>query len=634
MITRDWHGCYTRDWNGTLHPDAYVHPAKVAYGLAERIYNHCLAQGYFRPGDTVLDPFFGVGGFAFHALLNGLNVVGVELESNFVELARKNLELWRGKYGPGVAVLDDLRARGKLAPYGAATVLQGDSRQLRQVVAGAQGAVSSPPYADSIKGGDSMPERDRQHRLAIGRNPDTPGSGYGRQYGDNSPGQLGAMHAVSSPPYADGAQHTGGPTADTTGQGGVIRFVDYGESAGQLAKMHSIGSPPFADSLNSDDPDKRGGLFRDEKRRNDRTLTAEYGDSAGQLGRMHTKSRLDNTQQQVYNGGIEKELKNASEIENATDQRTLRDVPERDVNGRDSEEVWSLPAIGSGAIQEGESAHSGAIRSSQIGLQDGQESKNWSGDNGGPRSLGLEGRQGTPGISEQSTEGKMRDLRISPEFGDSSQRHEPLQQQPRQSASPLCILPHEPSQESPLGSDQEGRDPSEIKWPGRVGAVSSPPYAETSIASYDGSMGDTYRETGLTPRQRHGGTLPSEQYNKANTDNLGNSDDFWSAASLIMSEVAAVLPPGSFAVWVCKRFVRDGQIVEFSQQWAALGEHHGFETVEWIRAWLVEEQAGQMTLEGDVKRKTRERKSFFRRLAESKGSPRIDWEDVVIQVRR
>lgn len=39
---------------------------------------------------------------------------------------------------------------------------------------------------------------------------------------------------VTSPPYAQGCAHTGGKTADTTGQGGKIRFVEYGESPGQL----------------------------------------------------------------------------------------------------------------------------------------------------------------------------------------------------------------------------------------------------------------------------------------------------------------------------------------------------------------------------------------------------------------
>jgi hypothetical protein len=50
-----------------LVAEAYSHPAKVSFALAERIYRHMLAEGWLSPGDVVLDPFGGIGGF-----LNGL----------------------------------------------------------------------------------------------------------------------------------------------------------------------------------------------------------------------------------------------------------------------------------------------------------------------------------------------------------------------------------------------------------------------------------------------------------------------------------------------------------------------------------------------------------------------------------
>jgi len=64
-----------------------------------------------------------------------------------------------------------------------------------------------------------------------------------------------------------------------------------------------------------------------------------------------------------------------------------------------------------------------------------------------------------------------------------------------------------------------------------------------------------------------------------------------------------------------------------------LCEACGFETIEMIRAWLVEDRGAQYTLTGGLDERTIERKSFFRRLAESKGSPRIDYEVVIIQRR-
>jgi hypothetical protein len=45
-------------------------------------------------------------------------------------------------------------------------------------------------------------------------------------------------------------------------------------------------------------------------------------------------------------------------------------------------------------------------------------------------------------------------------------------------------------------------------------------------------------------------------------------------------------------------------------------------------ALLTKEETEQDLFHGETTKKT-ERKSFFRRLAEKKGSPRIDWEEVL-----
>jgi len=81
---------------------------------------------------------------------------------------------------------------------------------------------------------------------------------------------------------------------------------------------------------------------------------------------------------------------------------------------------------------------------------------------------------------------------------------------------------------------------------------------------------------------------------------------------------------------VLKGFVRKGEYVDFPDQWRQLGESCGFESVEWIRAWLVEDSGTQAGMFGDDKQLVKSRKSFFRRLAESKGSPPIDFEVVLV----
>ena len=132
-IKRDvWAGCYSDSWQELIVSEAFCHPAKVSRGLSHRIYRHLLDSGYVRPGDTILDPFAGIGGFCLDAMTYGLRYIGVELEPRFVDLAQQNLDLWRRRYG-----------------FTGGTIVQGDSRQLRQVLGDMPVGcvVASPPYA-------------------------------------------------------------------------------------------------------------------------------------------------------------------------------------------------------------------------------------------------------------------------------------------------------------------------------------------------------------------------------------------------------------------------------------------------------------------------------------------------------
>lgn len=111
---------------------------------------------------------------------------------------------------------------------------------------------------------------------------------------------------------------------------------------------------------------------------------------------------------------------------------------------------------------------------------------------------------------------------------------------------------------------------------------------------------------------------------------LGNDsgDDFWMAARRIVEQVYEALEPGGHASWVVKDYVKNKQVVPFADQWRQLCEAVGFVTVHEHRAMLVHHKGRQGKLEGGVHEIRTESKSFFRRLAEKKGSPRIDWEVV------
>lgn len=156
--------------------------------------------------------------------------------------------------------------------------------------------------------------------------------------------------------------------------------------------------------------------------------------------------------------------------------------------------------------------------------------------------------------------------------------------------------------------------------------VGSPPYENIERANH--VPGESVR------RAREGRADQAVSYGRT-AGNLGNveGETFWSAAAQIVREAYAILKPGGVAVWVTKAFVRDKRVVDFPGDWRKLCEHVGFETVQEVHAMLVAEERRSDLFDGETV-KRRERKSFFRRLAEKRGSPRIDFEVVYFMIKR
>jgi len=84
----EWQNCYQEKWGSLLNPESVSHPAKMARGLVFRIYEYAIEKGYIQSGNTVLDPFAGIGGTALPALMHGMNWLGNELEPLFADCAR------------------------------------------------------------------------------------------------------------------------------------------------------------------------------------------------------------------------------------------------------------------------------------------------------------------------------------------------------------------------------------------------------------------------------------------------------------------------------------------------------------------------------------------------------------------
>ena len=232
--TNKWTSCYDEGWQGIIVPEAFSHPAKMAYGLLKRILAH--AKPWLKEGDVIVDPFGGIGSTGILGAYEGYQVVCVELEQKFVDLAKENFDMHEHA----------LEIFGFPFPI----IIQGDSRQLCQIVEKADCIVSSPPFQKSmVESGDP----NYAHKF----------HGNQKDYG-NSAGQLGSMKpgkvdmVVSSPPYAeslssekDGIDESklayGKPRASKAYKQGL----NYGQTPSNLGNLKSgdvdclISSPPY-----------------------------------------------------------------------------------------------------------------------------------------------------------------------------------------------------------------------------------------------------------------------------------------------------------------------------------------------------------------------------------------------------
>jgi len=162
--------------NDLFTPESFAHPAKLDSQLLIWI-----VEKYTKQGETILDPMIG-SGTAMLACMLGRNVIGVELEQKFVDMAKANWE--------------KVRQRPQLGyPMGTCQILQGDARNLEGVMV--DKCIFSPPFA-----GMNQMARDNIDPTA-----DKNGRGnIGRQYADN-PDNLGNLpygsidSVITSPPY-------------------------------------------------------------------------------------------------------------------------------------------------------------------------------------------------------------------------------------------------------------------------------------------------------------------------------------------------------------------------------------------------------------------------------------------------
>lgn len=291
MKTTVWRGCYDGSWKGLITPASFAHPAKFSRALVDRIFDYCLERGWISPGDMVGDPFGGVGLGGIVAAYRGVRWVGVELERRFCSLGRRNFALHT--------------ARWKLLGCPRPVLLQGDSRRFHDLVQAAA-VVSSPPFQSTLCSGSGLSEKAIRDLKGRGHWPSA--SGYEADYG-STPGQIGRLKAgsvdaaVSSPPYAQ-AVHGGNGidasklTGNPPGPNSQALAEGYGQEAGQICRLKAgdldaaVSSPPYAaiaagaGGLNTKPARKPGQQSGREASSASQTADQRYGQTEGQIAQL------------------------------------------------------------------------------------------------------------------------------------------------------------------------------------------------------------------------------------------------------------------------------------------------------------------------------------------------------------
>lgn len=333
------------------------------------------------------------------------------------------------------------------------------------------------------------------------------------------------------------------------------------------------GSPPYSESITGggDGIDWKKIKVGGSKRTIGRASIAEgYGTTPGQLGRMKEGEApmVDCVMTKFDNDGLPcNDLIHETNRNEINGQRNVQTLQRRPVLASGGAESGNKLVDSTTTIQRSTFTNTQSFGGSPIGLQDWTAQTDREKRTG---ALGMEGRHGATELSEQDQARILRNLPQNKESLYSSQGFRSLQQCTGESSSPLCELPSQPTQEG-VSSHR-----SQKQWQSRV-----------------------------------------------------DSETFWEASRTIIRQCHQVLKPQGMAIWIVKDFVRAGKRVPFSDQWLALCEQVGFSLVCRHKAMLVKSHGRQHRLDGEVDELETRRISLYRRLAEKKGSPKIECETVI-----
>lgn len=508
--------------------------------------------------------------------------------------------------------------------------------------------IASPPYADQgLKGGDqrtALSDPSAVNRES-GRGKSTASLGQdGQESYGHTDGQLGAMASgdvaaiIASPPYSKGLGHGGTPTTGSGKAGDVVLDAmqqGYGKTDGQLERMSNgdvdviVSSPPYAEIASG-----AGGLNTKpgvEGQQSGRSAASpsqqtdqRYGDADGQLAKL-PKGEVEAiiasppySEGCTHTGGTDPHPEHieGGKTGHVLDTYGQSDGQLADLKSGDVDVVISSPPYADLPTKTDDSSNPEAKIARLIAEGQFEAAESVRRDCSGPNSnLRQDGYGNTDGQLASLDKGSVDALVSSPPYADISQSGG-----------------IEGLKKYGTGLTQGGRCFDEYgETEGQLGRLSSSDVdAIVTSRPYEGSIQAATTSDGPNAgsKAQQGVSQPGQNYGRSDGQ-IGTEigETFWSASLQIVRECHALLKSGGSAVWIVKSFVRDKAIVDFPGDWRKLCEHVGFETVTEIHAMLVKETV-ETDLFGEETTAVKERKSFFRRLAEKKGSPRIDYEVV------
>ncbi len=608
-----WHDCYSGSHKGVITADSFSHPAKMAKVLCERIFDHGLEKGYWKPGDAILDPFAGVFTTGIIGAYKGYHVIGIELEPRFVRMAngydcpgvsKRSWGRWFGRLsrvpqlcpecqkgkaliydGDGVIPtqaphhyrgnLDKHRAKliaiGRPIPQ----IIQGDSRRLIELVHSIHGAITSPPFLAQERGG-GLAKPDARYldgaRFGTNHGYQNQGDGDGN-LANMKEGSLGdVVGVITSPPYADGSAHTGG--------------IDPHPEYLKGGKYHGVGlagaitSPPYGDAriaLEGGDNVKDFGRNHDGRtvRYSGVITSPPYADS------VHQGDKANDAVERLArkrNAGV-----NVLVASKRGGPNSVLNQPQS--YGATVGQIGALPAGDVDRV-------AGAITSPPYAnsLQDPGNRIDW---------RQTTDRHQAPGVS------------ISGNYGDTDGQLSALR--PGDPVGVITSPPWEKNQE------------------GHLTNIKDPETFAREMSAADGKG----KRHGTTPKSRLAQIEREKQRTYGESEGqigITKGETYWEAVAVIYQQLFTLLPAGGVAAIVVKDYVRNKKRVALCDQTVQLLEAIGFKVIERTHAMLVKETVRE-SMFGEQHIERKERKSFFRRLAEKKGSPRIDDEEILWAIK-